>query len=359
MVKRRDVVVTAMYRGIFKAAPDAIVIVDGQGRIRDLNPQAERLFEYSREELLGVEVEQLVPESLRGRHQVERDQYMKAPRLRPMGVGLELWGRRKDGTEVPVEISLSPMPADDEECVVAIVRDMTERNRLRRFGTEAVQAAEEERLRIARELHDDAAQRLAALLMQLRVARGIEDAERREILLDGFHDELLETAEAIRRIAHGLRPPELEEVGLEAAVRALARSVRESHGLEIVVESRLDEGRLLPDAELAFYRIVQEALSNVVRHAHATCVRVSLSSESQTLTGVVEDDGRCFDPERASDARGSGLGLIGMRERAEHLGGEVRIASAPGEGTRVHVELPLDETSAPSSVRPSREQART
>ena len=330
----------ASYRAFFEAAPDAIVIVDFEGRIRDLNPQAEKLFGYASEDLLGVAVERLVPDAVRQRHRAQREGYMEDPQTRPMGIGLELRARRKDGIEVPVEIGLSPLITDDGSFVIAIVRDMTERSRLRRLGAVAVRAAEDERARIARELHDDTAQRLAALLLHLQVSRGMEDAEKREGRLDLLRDGLLETAESVRRIAHGLRPPELEEIGLVPALRTLARRVGEDRGLEVVVESDFVD-RLDPEAELALYRIVQEALSNSVRHAGASRLRILLSRKGEALVAVIEDDGRGFDPERTIDGGGGGLGLMGMHERASGLGGKLRIKSAPDAGTRVHVELPL------------------
>jgi len=339
--EKREAFGTAEYRAVFEAAPNGIVIVDEEGTICDVNPSAERLFGYAHGELLGVTIEQLVPGPSREVHRAERKAYMQAPRARPMGVGLELKARCKDGTEVPVEISLSPMETERGRFVIAMVHDMTERARLRAFGAGALHAAEDERLRIARDLHDDTAQRLAALLVRLRVARGA-DGEARERLLEALHGEILETADAVRRIARGLRPPSLDEVGFEAAIRTLARSIREAHGLRVEVETDpdMEETPLRPDAELALYRIVQEALSNVVRHAGATRVRVFLERSDERMVVTIEDDGRGFEPREQSDPGGRGLGLLGMAERARYLGGRVRIESASGAGTRVTIEVP-------------------
>lgn len=294
--------------------------------------------------MIGTGIEELVPEASRDVHRREREAYQLAPRARPMGVGLDLKGRRRDGTEVPVEISLSPMETDRGRFVIAIVRDRTERERLRAFGAGALRAAEDERLRIARELHDDTAQRLAALLVRLRVARGAPDGEKREHLLDEVHQEILEAADAVRRIARGLRPPSLEETGLEAAVRSLARAIHEAHGLPIEIETvpEGEDARLKPDAELAVYRIVQEALSNVVRHAGASRVRVRVERSDERMVITIEDDGRGFEPRAQAASGGGGLGLLGMVERARFLGGRVGIASASGEGTRVTIEVPRE-----------------
>lgn len=339
---REEAFGTAEYRAVFETAPNGIVIVDEAGTIREVNPSGERLFGYTREELLGETIERLVPESSRDAHRAQREAYMKSPRARPMGVGLELKGRRKDGSEIPVEISLSPMETERGRFVIAIIFDMTERARLRAFGAGALHAAEDERVRIARDLHDDTAQRLAALLMRLRLARGTADEEMREQFLNQLHREILETVDAVGRIARGLRPPSLDEVGFEAAILALARSISESHNLRVEIDtgSGMTGTRLRPDAELALYRIVQEALSNVVRHAEATRARVHLERDDERMIIIIEDDGRGFETQQQAGPGHRGLGLIGMAERARFLGGRVAIGSASGAGTRVTVEVP-------------------
>lgn len=329
------------YRALFEAAPDGIVRVDAEGLIVDANPHALEMFGYRRGELSGQPIEILVPPALRGAHVAQRDAYMEAPRARPMGVGLELRGRRKDGSEFPVEISLSPMLVGDSLQIISIVRDVTERRELRAFGAGALRAAEEERQRIARELHDDTAQRLAALMLMLKVAGGIEERAERERRIEQIREEIAEAAEAVRRIARGLRPPALDEVGLVAAVESLVRALRLAHPLDIELKAERMAQRLEPDAELALYRIVQEALSNAVRHAGASRIVVSLAVEDRRIVAEVWDDGRGFAAERAHGGGGRGLGLVGMRERARYADGSLEIDSAPGAGTRVRVELPL------------------
>lgn len=329
------------YRALFEAAPDGIVIVDAQGTILDANPQALAMFGYERGELTGRAIEALVPARLREVHVAERERYMAAPRARPMGIGLELRGCRKDGSEFPVEISLSPMTAGGQRHVIGIVRDVTERRELRAFGAGALRAAEEERQRIARELHDDTAQRLAALMLLLRVAGQIEDREERDRWIERVREEIAEAAEAVRRIARGLRPPALDEVGLALALDSLVRSLRRAHSLDIELAVERVGDRLDPDAELALYRIVQEALTNAIRHSGASRILVSLRGDSSTMRATVEDDGRGFAAAADFGNGGRGMGLVGMRERARHAGGRLEIASAPDAGTRVSAELPL------------------
>lgn len=339
----------AEYRAVFDAAPDGIVLVDAEGTIRDLNPQALLQFGYERDELIGQPVEVLVPDHRRDAHRRHRDEYLEDPRARPMGIGLELAGRRKDGTTFPVEISLSPMETDVGGFVVSVIRDVSERKMLRDFGIGALRAAEDERQRIARELHDDTAQRLAALLVRLQVAIREPDAARHREMLERIREDVLETADAVRRIARGLRPPALDEVGVAAAIRSHVEALRKAYDLEVELVIDGDEPRLGPDAELAVYRIVQEALANVVRHAAASRATVAIGVEDGRIVATVEDDGRGFDSGTPGDPP-RGLGLIGMRERARNAGGRLTIESEPERGTRVSVEIPARDRDATAVI---------
>jgi PAS domain S-box-containing protein len=329
------------YRALFEAAPDGIVLVDDAASILDANPRALEMFGYEREELAGRPIEILVPPALRDAHVTQREAYLEAPRARPMGIGLDLRGRRKDGSEFPVEISLSPMTVGDSSRIISIIRDVTERRELQAFGASALRAAEEERQRIARELHDDTAQRLAGMMLMLKVAGQIEEPEARQQRIEKIREEIADAADAVRRIARGLRPPALDEGGLVPAVDSLVRALRHAHPLDIRLNAERVEQRLDPDAELALYRIVQEALSNAVRHSGASRVDVSLAAVDRRLVAEVKDDGSGFVVEHAHGGGGQGLGLVGMRERARYAHGSLSIDSAPGAGTRVRVELPI------------------
>ncbi len=223
------------------------------------------------------------------------------------------------------------------------------RARMRTVAARALNAAEEERRRISLELHDDASQRLAALLMRLRVARSLEDTEAKDALLEDVRRELAETADSLRRYAQGLRPPALDELGLGAAIESHVRHTAEATSIPVAVRvegvGRLDS----PEVELALYRIVQEAITNAVRHSEAGQIDVHVTARDGAVVAVVHDNGVGFDvdAETASDDGERGLGLFGMLERAEYVGGRVRIDSQPGRGTTVRAAVPARGPGAP------------
>lgn len=331
-----------MYRAIFEAAPDGVLVVDGDGVIVEANTALERLFGYGRDELVGSPVELLVPESARSLHLGHRRRYARAPHGRPMGAGLQLRGRRKDGVEVPVEISLSPLQRDGAPWVIASVRDVTERQRLRDFGAGALRASEEERQRIARELHDDTAQRLATLLVRLRILeRSTDESGWRDAVAD-VREELKSCAEGVRRIARGLRPPELADAGVVVALRSHLRTLRTGVDMDVGLDAEPVDPLLSSDAKLVLYRVVQEAVSNAVRHARGTTVTVRLRAAESRVEAIVEDDGEGFLPDAVQRSGLGGMGLVGMEERAGMVGGRVDIDSRPGEGTRVTVSIPIE-----------------
>lgn len=159
-------------------------------------------------------------------------------------------------------------------------------------------------------------------------------------MLEDLRDEIKAIADGVKRVVRGLHPPELEEVGLVAAIRAHARRLGESSGIEVNTALADVDDRLSLDTRLAIYRMAQESLSNVVRHSGAPAASVTLALDDDVVTLVVEDEGSGFSL-RGPSSRASGLGLIGLYQRALAAGGEVDVDSRPGEGTRVVVRLPI------------------
>lgn len=201
-----------------------------------------------------------------------------------------------------------------------------------------IAAAEAERKRWARELHDETLQGLGALKLALRGALRTDDADKREALVVGVVDQLDREISGLRAIIRDLRPAALDDLGLAAALTTLAERVRERGGLSVEIDVELGEERLDPETEIAAYRVVQEALTNVVKHADAGRVSVRVRRDAERLSALVVDDGVGLG--NAPRSAEGGLGITGMRERAELLGGSVAVRSEPGR-TEVELLLPL------------------
>ena len=506
----------SLEREFLEFAPDAVIGVNEMGEIRLVNSRTQAVFGYDRDELIGEPVEMLVPKSAQGAHLAHRDRYFEAPRTRPMGAGLDLKARRKDGSEFPCEISLSTVATDDGMMALAAIRDITDRRRDRddlrravrrlqaatdvaialggetdlnrvldaivergralvdaraliillregedmvvvatsavaggldprvsglripaheaservllgrftgadlggketgrallapllfrgdplgivvaldrvgdpgRFDDEdqrlleafaasaatgvatvrsmaeerlqnTIDAAEQERSRWARELHDETLQALAVLRMRLASALREDSPEELEQTGQAAVEQIDEEIVKLRRLITELRPASLDTIGLEAALEALAE--QHSQGTAITVDCELqlpseEAARPTPVLETAVYRLVQEALNNVTKHSMAHHATLAVRVARGVIEIEVTDDGVGFEPSLVRE----GFGLVGMRERAALLGGSLEVRSTRGAGTRVRAEIPLFTRSveAPASPQDSRSTA--
>jgi signal transduction histidine kinase len=222
-----------------------------------------------------------------------------------------------------------------QRAAVAVERsERVQRDALKRV----VDAQELERRRLARELHDETGQALTSMLLGLRAVEEAAGAEERERAAGRLRELVVTTLQDVRRLAVELRPTALDDFGLVAALERLGETFAEQMGIEVDVESRLGGERLPPEIETALYRITQEAMTNVVKHARASRVSILLVRKPQSAAAVIEDDGVGFDPAATRDG---GIGLIGMRERVELLDGRLDIESSRGAGTTLVAEVPL------------------
>jgi signal transduction histidine kinase len=201
----------------------------------------------------------------------------------------------------------------------------------------AVEAQELERKRLARELHDETGQALTSILLGLRSLEEVDD-EGLEEAVGNLRELVVQTLQDVRRLAVELRPTALDDFGLAAALERLANTFAEQTGTAVEFESRLAEERLPSDVETVLYRIVQEGLTNIVKHAHAEHVSIVLQRKDMAVTAVIEDDGRGFPADKHRDG---GLGLIGMKERVELVNGRFKVESSEGVGTTLVVEVPV------------------
>jgi two-component system, NarL family, sensor histidine kinase DevS len=484
---------------LLEFAPDAVVGIDSSGRIVLANSRTADVFGYTRDELLGEMVEVLVPQSARAVHVGHREHYFEHPRTRPMGEGLDLRARRRDGSEFPCEISLSSVHRGGERIALAAVRDATERKReqvelrtavkrlqaaadvalavggetelggvlqaivergralvdarglvillqhgdelsvaatsgsldaevdglrfpsatkmreilrsrlaapwpsderpvatllaplsfrgqqiglvvaldrlsddggfededqrlLEAFAASAatavataqsmaedrlsntIQAAEHERGRWARELHDETLQGLAALRVRLSAALSKDSPSELELAGRDAVSQIEVEIEKLRGLITELRPAALDEIGLEAAIRALAERSA-AQGLSVETRLSLSPTDLVAPCPIdtTVYRLVQEGLTNVVKHGGAKRVLLEVIEEEGRLTVRIQDDGVGFEP----GIRPEGFGIRGMRERVNLAGGRLQLDSAPGAGTTVAATLVLPEASEP------------
>jgi PAS domain S-box-containing protein len=344
--------------GIIASAMDAIVTVEQDGRILLFNAAAEQMFRAPAAQWIGRPIDELLPERLRGGALWWRVKGITSSELGARGA---VAGRRVDGEEFPIEASVSRIEIAGRELVTIILRDITERQRaetalrqvskqMRALALRLEHIREQERTRIAREIHDVLAQELTRLKIDLvwlgrRTGKPIDEATR--ALMGTRITEALAQADVaistVQRIATELRPVILDSLGLSAAVEWQAEDFARRTG--IACHARTPGAALTLDREraTALFRILQESLTNVARHAHASHVDIQLASGAGYVALTVRDDGRGIAVVELADP--FAIGLAGMRERAQAFGGTVEIAPAGAGGTVVAVRLPLDSTS--------------
>ena len=337
----------ARYRDLFNSASDAIVIRDLEGNIFEVNQAMSDLTGYTSDELTKMNISQfLSPDSFNVAMEMQKRQ-LEGEIIRQR---YELELIRKDGARVTIDVAIRMITEDAQPVVVqATIRDITEQKRLREnmqfYIAEITKAQEEERKRIARELHDETAQDLATLLLDFEAiteSKG-QSPETHIQLMDQLRERAESIMEGVRRFSHELRPGILDQLGLLPALEWLVDDINVSYGIDARMEVIGTERRFLPEVELALFRIAQEAFRNIQKHAQASKMEVVVEFSEGKMRMSVSDNGKGFDAggSLAELPRTGKLGLIGMEERARLLGGNLRIQSEPGKGTTIEIEAPV------------------
>ena len=327
-----------LYRKIFEHSNDAIFVMDPvRDSIVDANPRACAMLGYSREELLSLAISAIHP------HEMAKLQTFAESVFRDgSGWTNELSCLAKGGHLVPSEISASTIEVAGQTRIIAMIQDITERRQAEQAQRQL--AVVEERNRLVREIHDSLAQGLTAIIWQLNAAEGQAEAGGEQALesLKRIRDLARDSLQEARRSVYDLRSGPLKGQSL---VGALRQETDKAAGDRIQTSFNVEgKSRVLPGGvEASLLRICQEALANILKHANAGRVAVTIGFADARAHLKVEDDGVGFDPviPKRWDRESGGFGLVSMRERAQLLGGELTVESAIGRGTVVRAELPL------------------
>ncbi len=310
-------------RILLESAEQAIVAANVDGKIVLVNSATEKIFGYSRAHLLGKPLTLLLPAAREG--------------------------RRSDGTRFPLEVSLSSIDQAGVKLTVAFMTDITERQRLetlsetyraeiRALAAQLITAQEEERRRVSRELHDSLCQKLASLALDVEnLAVALPSPAATRAHLQELGARAIQVSEEARHIAYELHPSVLDDLGLVVSLKALCDDFAKAEKIRVDFKAGKLPDQIPQNIASGLYRIAQESLQNVAKHAKAKCLSVALELRDHRLVLSVEDNGIGFAPE-AVKGKG-GLGLVSIGERARIMGGNLSIASKPGAGTRISVSV--------------------
>ena len=340
--------------GIYRTVGNGIISVDEKQRIVLFNFAAERIFGYPVADMIGQPLSVLLPERFHKQHEVHLHAFGDSGQsARKMGVYGMIYALRAGGEEFPIEATVSQSGVSPNRLFTVILNDITERRlseaererllkQLQLLSERLAAAQEEERRRIALELHEELGQELATLRLYLMTLRPNGSPEK----LSPFEAALTMTAQALERIrtmTMSISPPALEDLGLQAAVRNYCRDEAAKAGWTLHIDAQNSEPRLPRSVERLCFRLLQEALANVLHHANAREVWVLVRQSGDQLELVVRDDGIGFDLHavRGDAQEIGGLGLFEMQVRASRAGGSVEIKSNPGAGTEIRAVFPL------------------
>jgi PAS domain S-box-containing protein len=335
--ERRAAEHQAHTEAILDTALDCIVTMDADGRVVAFNPAAQRTFGYTAEEAIGADMgELIVPPDLRERHRAGLARYLAGGEPTVLGRRIEIEAIDASGRRFPVELTIARVAGDGPPLFSGYLRDITDRYEAQRellaSRARIVEAADAARIRLERDLHDGAQQRLVGLALMLRLARNeIDDGDpaQARALLDEASAELADATAELRELARGIHPAVLTDGGLAPALRALATRSRVPVTIGRVVQERLPA-----PVEATAYFTVAEALTNVARYSGARRAEVDVWRQDGALIVEVHDDGS-----GGADPAG-GSGLSGLTDRIAALGGTLTIASPSGAGTRLRAEMP-------------------
>ncbi len=352
-------------RTILNTAADAIITIDQRGIITDANPATERLFGYSPVEIIGHQINMLMPPPYCDEHDEYLARYLKSGESRIIGIGREVTGLKKDGTTFPIDLAVSPV--DHLGLFTGIIRDLSLRKQLQK---QVLDIAVEEQRRIGQELHDGTGQELTGLALFAGTLVELLDQSPQKPREDGtpwqieepdlarlrrtaqrLSEGLVAANRHVQQLSHGIMPVQIEGEGLRSALEELASATDAQQDIACQFDSPVPV--IVANSSMAsqLYRIAQEAVNNALRHGRANRIRISLLQVNDNIVLEVIDNGVGFDPNTLKLARATGrtqgFGLEIMNYRAGMIGGTLRVARLEDGGTMVKCTVPLRGAECP------------
>lgn len=369
------------FRSVFESAQDGIITIDRNGRIVAINRSAEALFGYGGGELLGKPVARLIPKALRPAARLKLTCLAAGDEVYEFKRPIQSCGLHRDGAEIPLEFTLATWRTRGGVFFTGVVRDIRERQQaeqalresrehyirlfkearameenLRQLSSKVLTVQEEERKHISRELHDEVGQALTAVNVSLAMLRShAPDDEPLRQKVDGAQRLIEQSMEMVHRFARELRPSMLDHLGPVAALRNYVKLFTERTGIKTELEGNVSVEQLNNQQRTVLYRIAQESLTNVFKHAKATRVKIRLRQLPCAVVMEVVDNGCAFTVPSAANGDGAHqpLGLLGMQERARLVNGQFAIESVPKRGTTVRLQIPLPDPAPPAPPEPA------
>lgn len=337
-------------RAVLETAVNAIITMNEQSVIETVNTATERIFGYTREELVGQNIKILMPQPYRARHDGYVGAYLRTGARKIIGIGREVVGQRKDGTIFPIDLSVGEAHLPDGRRVfTGIIRDLTERKQLEE---KILQISEEEQHRIGQDIHDDLCQQLAAIGCLAKVAHQqlARSGNREAANLDEIVRLLTQANVRAREMSRGLMPVVLDSVGLMEALKELAQGTERI--FRVSCPFRCERPVNVPDNKMAtqLFRIAQEAVANAIKHSQAGRIEIHLTEEDQHVLLTIRDNGQGI-PDNVTGKR-TGMGLLTMTHRARMLGGTLSVEPDEFGGTVVQCRVPVPTPQQASARKP-------
>ncbi len=337
----------AKFNAIFNASPDAVFIENLEGIILDVNEKGCEFHGLPKEKIVGRNFIEFVPAHHRDRVLSNFENFVQRRRFR-----IESFATDYNGRSIPVEITVSPIVYNHQECIILNMRDISKRyyaeqelrrtnEELQRVSKMLTDASEKQLKKLAAELHDEIGQLLTALKIDLhRIYKKLHEEE--HILLPeivSVKDLTQYALDSLRNISTRLRPAILDKIGLVAALEWLIQQFERKTSLPVTINMDIKEDQLDENQKIVIYRITQECLTNIYKHSGATQASINIKMSGKQLLMTVQDDGTGFKQQDVSTLFGNGI--IGIRERVLSVGGKLKINSTPRKGTKIMVNIPI------------------